>query len=76
MTAVNGAGNTKLGAESVGQTINVEGFGGRVSRHDGVETSLGELLEGSGSGVVVFTYPKASTPGCKLFYFLSFLIGE
>ncbi len=55
----------KLSAESVGQTISLDGFGAKITRHDGVETDLKELVEASGSGVVIFTYPKASTPGCK-----------
>jgi thioredoxin-dependent peroxiredoxin len=54
----------KLSAESVGQTISLDGFGAKVTRHDGVETDLKALVEASGSGVVIFTYPKASTPGC------------
>ena len=56
---------SKLGKESVGQKIEVGGFGGVVTTHDGTETSLGALVEGSKMGVVVFTYPKASTPGCE-----------
>ena len=71
LVAHDGASTSKLGKESVGTTISLEGFGGKVTRHDGVEVTMKELLEGSGSGVVVFTYPKASTPGCKSI--LSFL---
>ncbi len=67
LVAQNGTATSKLGKESVGTTITLEGFGGMVTRHDGVEVTMKELVEGSGSGVVVFTYPKASTPGCKWF---------
>ncbi|KAH6652928.1 thioredoxin-like protein, partial [Truncatella angustata] len=31
---------------------------------DGKKTTLKELVDESKSGVVLFTYPKASTPGC------------
>ncbi|KAF2013748.1 AhpC-TSA-domain-containing protein, partial [Aaosphaeria arxii CBS 175.79] len=52
------------GAAKVGETIDISGFGGEVETNDGVKTSLAKLLEKSKSGVVLFTYPKASTPGC------------
>ena len=41
-------------------------FGGEVETHDGdgKKVTLAQLLEDSGAGVVIFTYPKASTPGC------------
>jgi thioredoxin-dependent peroxiredoxin len=66
----NGAGAGKKGtaakaAPKVGDTIDIEGFGGEVETHDGKKTSLKQLLEESKAGVVIFTYPKASTPGCK-----------
>jgi hypothetical protein len=67
MATANGASNsTKLDRSSVGQSVNLDGFGGKITRHDGVETTMQDLVEKSGAGVVVFTYPKASTPGCKL----------
>ena len=65
LVAQNGTATSKLSKDSVGTTISLEGFGGKVTRHDGVEVTIKELVEGSGSGVVVFTFPKASTPGCK-----------
>jgi thioredoxin-dependent peroxiredoxin len=66
MSTANGASNTtKLDASSVGQSVNLDGFGGKVTRHDGVETTFKDLVDKSGAGVVVFTYPKASTPGCQ-----------
>ncbi|KAG8418432.1 thioredoxin peroxidase dot5 [Metarhizium acridum] len=62
---------------AVGQVIDLDGFGGEIQTNDGETTTLKKLLEESGSGVVLFTYPKASTPGCKfflLFLFFSLLI--
>jgi len=50
---------------AVGNTINLEGFGGEIETNDGVKTTLKKLVDESKSGVVLFTYPKASTPGCK-----------
>jgi peroxiredoxin Q/BCP len=50
-----------------GDTISLDTFGGEVTTHDGVKTSLKDLVEKSESGVILFTYPKANTPGCKLF---------
>lgn len=50
---------------AVGDVIDLDGFGGEIEINDGKKTTLKELVEESGSGVVVFTYPKASTPGCK-----------
>ncbi|KAL8766465.1 MAG: hypothetical protein Q9209_006759 [Squamulea sp. 1 TL-2023] len=49
---------------AVGDTIDLEGFGGEVESQNGEKTNLKELVDGSKSGVVLFTYPKASTPGC------------
>ncbi|CZT13025.1 hypothetical protein WAI453_005905 [Rhynchosporium graminicola] len=49
---------------AVGDTITIEGFGGEVETNEGVKTTLKKLLEDSKGGVVLFTYPKASTPGC------------
>lgn len=57
----NGAGSKKV---TVGDTVDLPTFGGKVTLNDGTETTLAELVEKSGSGVVLFTYPKASTPGC------------
>lgn len=54
---------------AVGQVIDLDGFGGEIQTNDGETTTLKKLLEESGSGVVLFTYPKASTPGCKFFFF-------
>ena len=58
----NGSTSTKV---AVGQNIILEGFGGEVETNDGQKTSLKKLVDESKAGVVLFTYPKASTPGCK-----------
>lgn len=50
---------------NVGDTISLDGFGGEIETNDGSKTSLKELVAASTSGVVLFTYPRASTPGCK-----------
>jgi peroxiredoxin Q/BCP len=64
----NGAGAAKASAPDkkpeVGDTIDLASFGGEVTTNDGETTTLAQLVEKSGSGVVLFTYPKASTPGC------------
>jgi thioredoxin-dependent peroxiredoxin len=52
-------------APAVGDAIDFEGFGGVVETHDGSKVTLKELVEKSEAGVVLFTYPKANTPGCK-----------
>ncbi|KAJ9156175.1 AhpC-TSA-domain-containing protein [Pleurostoma richardsiae] len=49
---------------SVGDVITLEGFGGEIETHDGKKTTLKALVDESKAGVVLFTYPKASTPGC------------
>jgi peroxiredoxin Q/BCP len=49
----------------VGETIDLDSFEDEISLQDGTSTSLKKLLDESESGVVLFTYPKASTPGCK-----------
>lgn len=65
---VDGAMNSKpleAGAPEVGQMIDLTGFGGDIETHEGQKVSLKELVDKSKAGVVLFTYPKASTPGCK-----------
>lgn len=49
---------------AVGETISLEGFGGEIETNEGVKTTLKQLVDESTAGVVLFTYPKASTPGC------------
>lgn len=58
---------TKSGPPKVDDTIDIEGFGGEIETHDGDKTTLKALVEKSKAGIVLFTYPKASTPGCKSF---------
>jgi peroxiredoxin Q/BCP len=58
----NGSASSKV---AVGQTITLDAFGGEVETNDGQKTSLKKLVDESKAGVVLFTYPKASTPGCK-----------
>ncbi|RYO92335.1 hypothetical protein DL766_010355 [Monosporascus sp. MC13-8B] len=57
-------GSPKPPKPVVGDTITFEGFGGEVETNDGAKITLKALVEESKSGVVLFTYPKASTPGC------------
>lgn len=49
----------------LGYTIDLDGFGGEVQTHDEQKVTLAQLVEESKAGVVLFTYPKASTPGCE-----------
>jgi thioredoxin-dependent peroxiredoxin len=59
-------GSAKSGGKlTVGDNLNLDGFGGTIQTHDGADVTVKDLLEKSGAGVVIFTYPKASTPGCK-----------
>ncbi|MCJ1290560.1 hypothetical protein MMC34_002099 [Xylographa carneopallida] len=51
-------------AVAAGNTITLDGFGGEIETNDGEKTTLKKLVEKSKAGVVLFTYPKASTPGC------------
>ena len=53
------------GTPKVGQKIELEGFGGEIQTNDGKAVTLQQLVAESKNGVVLFTYPKASTPGCK-----------
>lgn len=59
------AAAAKAGAPAVGDVITLDGFGGEIETNDGKKTTLKALVDESKSGVVLFTYPKASTPGCK-----------
>jgi len=56
--------NGIAGKIAVGTVIDLEGFGGEIETNDGKKTTLKALVEESKGGVVLFTYPKASTPGC------------
>ncbi|TLD22486.1 putative disrupter of telomere silencing protein [Venturia nashicola] len=59
-----GAANASGGAPEVGDVITLEGFGGELQTQDGTTVTLKKLVDESKAGVVLFTYPKASTPGC------------
>ena len=50
---------------AVGDVIALDGFGGEVETHDGERTTVKKLVDESDRGIVLFTYPKASTPGCE-----------
>ncbi|KAI1778323.1 AhpC-TSA-domain-containing protein [Hypoxylon cercidicola] len=62
--SANANGASKPAKPVVGDTITLDGFGGEIETSDGDKTTLKALVEESKSGVVIFTYPKASTPGC------------
>ena len=70
-TAAAKKGTTASGAPKVGDSIDLDGFGGEVETHEGAKTSLQQMVADSKSGVVIFTYPKASTPGCKFAFLAS-----
>ncbi|KAI0019332.1 AhpC-TSA-domain-containing protein [Xylariomycetidae sp. FL0641] len=57
-------GSSKPAKPVVGDIVDLDGFGGEVETNDGKTTTLKALVDESKSGVVLFTYPKASTPGC------------
>jgi peroxiredoxin Q/BCP len=59
------AAPAKSGPPKVGDTIDLASFGGEIETNAGDKTTLAKLVEESKGGVVLFTYPKASTPGCK-----------
>ncbi|KAI7769869.1 hypothetical protein LZL87_003359 [Fusarium oxysporum] len=52
------------GKPKVGDVVDLDGFGGEIETNEGEKTTLKKLVDESKSGVVLFTYPKASTPGC------------
>ena len=62
----NGAKAGPAAPPAKGDTIVLDAFGGEVETNDGKKTTLKALVNESHSGVVLFTYPKASTPGCEL----------
>ncbi len=65
-TAAKANGSAKgSGKLTVGEKIDLNGFGGTVQTHDGTDVTVSRLIEESGAGIVLFTYPKASTPGCE-----------
>lgn len=54
-----------------GDVLDLSQFEVEIELNDGTKTSFRKLLEESKEGVVVFTYPKASTPGCKSAFLLN-----
>lgn len=50
---------------TAGDVITLDGFGGEIETNDGDKVTLKKILDESKSGVVLFSYPKASTPGCR-----------
>jgi len=66
--AVNGEASKPAVATSgkakTGDSIDLTSFGGEIETNDGDKTTLVKLVDESKGGVVLFTYPKASTPGC------------
>lgn len=63
--AVGASGTGTASSITVGGIVDLDDFGGTVSTHDGKAVSLKSLVQESKAGVILFTYPKASTPGCK-----------
>jgi hypothetical protein len=61
----NGEASETAATVETGKTVDLTSFGGEVETHDGEKTTLAKLVEESQNGVVLFTYPKASTPGCE-----------
>ena len=45
-----------------GDKIDLDSFGGEIEANDGQKVTLAQLVQSSKKGVVLFTYPKASTP--------------
>ena len=64
-SSANGSATAHKSAISVGDTVNLDDFGGEIETNDGEKVTVKKLLEESKNGIVIFTYPKASTPGCK-----------
>jgi peroxiredoxin Q/BCP len=60
-SATNGA--PSKAAPEVGDEIDIATFGGAFETQDGKQVTFKELLDESEAGIVLFTYPKASTPG-------------
>lgn len=57
--------NMAAKSAATGDIVDLEGFGGQIETQDGEKITLKKLVEDSKNGVVLFTYPKASTPGCR-----------
>ncbi|RDA94231.1 hypothetical protein CP533_0585 [Ophiocordyceps camponoti-saundersi (nom. inval.)] len=52
---------------AVGDILDLDDdFGGEIEDQDGQKTTLKKLIDECKTAVVIFTYPKASTPGCTV----------
>jgi len=60
-TTTNGSAKS---VPEVGDVVDLADFGGEFETQDGKKVTLKQLVDESKGGVVLFTYPKASTPGC------------
>lgn len=49
----------KVGSDIPSATLALQ-----ITTQDGTSTTLSALLSSSDTGIIIFTYPKASTPGC------------
>ncbi|KAL9107971.1 MAG: hypothetical protein Q9227_007186 [Pyrenula ochraceoflavens] len=56
--------DSSTGGPSVNSTVQLTDFGGTVTTNAGESATLKSLVDNSTAGVVLFTYPKANTPGC------------
>lgn len=56
-------GSSAKDAPEVGDFVDLTSFGGEFETQDGKKVTMKELVDESKAGVVLFTYPKASTPG-------------
>ena len=65
-SSANGSATANKTTISPGDTVNLDAFGGEIETNDGEKVTLKKLVDESKSGIVIFTYPKASTPGCKI----------
>lgn len=53
------------GPFAIGEAVPAEALSAEVETHSGEKVTLKKLVDDSKAGVALFTYPKASTPGCK-----------
>ena len=63
-SSINGSAATN-DRVTTGDTITLDHFGGEIETNDGEKVTLQKIVNESKAGVVLFTYPKASTPGCR-----------
>ena len=70
--SANGSATT-INRVAVGDIITIDGFGGQIETNDGQKVTLKRLLDESKSGVILFTYPRASTPSCRYSFSIYYL---